>query len=243
MGRVRRTKSPFANEIDESCQVGHRLRSRPCQPWALSTILINFRNCGLRVEAQWDDPQVAASDDSGPETIVLASFPTRRAGEHMLATLRRKFRRTARKGHATALVVSANRDGSLLLKQSRVLTASGFVSTLIRLSLSWTVGFMGIISSLKGAEGGIHAVRVRERHVGSDEHRAHAILAEAGPRAAVVLVRCRDQEMSPHVTKQASEHACYGWHGSRREFLAGVDPGSQYDWVRAALGEESSASD
>jgi hypothetical protein len=186
---------------------------------------------------------VALGDDSGLETIVLSSFPTRRAAEHMLATLGRKFRRTARKGHATALVVSANRDGSLLLKQSRVLTASGYAYTLIHVSLSWTVGFMGIISSLKGVEGGVHAVRVREGHVGSDEHQAHAILAKAGPHAAIVLVRCRDQEMTPQVTKHAAEHASYSWHGSRQEFLAAVDPSSQYDWVRSALGEQSSAND
>jgi hypothetical protein len=191
---------------------------------------------GQRADARWDDAFVALGEDPGVETIVIASFPTRRAGEHMLATLGRKFRRTARKGHATALVVSANRDGSLLLKQSRVLTASGYASTLIHVSLSLTVGFMGIISSLKGVEGGIQAARVREGHVGSDEHRAHAILAEAGPGSAIVLVRCRDQQMSPHVTRQATEHASYSWHGSRPEFLAAVDPGSQYDWVRAALG-------
>jgi hypothetical protein len=47
--------------------------------------------------------------------------------------------------------------------------------------------------------------------------------------------------MSQHVAKHATEHASYSWHGSRREFLAAVDPSSQYDRVRSALGEQSSA--
>ena len=29
------------------------------------------------------------------------------------------------------------------------------------------------------------------------------------------------------------------WDGSRAEFLAGLDPGSQHDWLRAAVGEPS----
>jgi hypothetical protein len=178
---------------------------------------------------------VALGDDSGVENIVLASFPTRRAAEHMVATQGHEFRHTALKGHATALVVSANRDGSLRLKQSRVLRAGGFASMLIHLSLSWTVGFLGIVSSLKGIRRGHRARHVHEGHIGSDEHRAHEILAEAGPQAVVVLVRCTDQEIWPHVTKQAAEHASYSWHGSREEFLAGVEPSNEYDWVRTAL--------
>jgi hypothetical protein len=153
----------------------------------------------------------------------------------MVATLGHDFRHTALKGHATALVVSANRDGSLRLKQSRVLRAGGFASTLIHLSLSWTVGFLGIISSLKGVKRGLRAHQVHEGHVVSEEHRAHEILAEAGPQAVVVLVRCTDQEIWPHVTKQAPAHASYSWHGSREKFLDAVDASSEYDWVRAAL--------
>jgi uncharacterized membrane protein len=185
---------------------------------------------------------MASETEALPESIAVASFPSRRAAEHMVATLGHDFRHRAVKGHATALVVSANRDGSLLLKQSRVLTASGFVSTLIHLSLSWTVGFLGIISSLKGIEGGLHAHHVHEGHVGSDEHRAHEILAEAGHHAAVVLVRCADQEMWGHVTEKATEHASYSWQGSRAEFLAAIDPSSRNDWVRAALDEPLRAS-
>jgi hypothetical protein len=178
---------------------------------------------------------VVHGDDSAPENVVLASFPTRRAAEHMVATLGHDFRHTALKRHATALVVSANRDGSLRLKKSRMLRASGFTSTLIHLSLSWTVGFLGIISSFKGIRRDLRAHHVHEGHVGSEEHRAHEILAEAGPQAVVVLIRCTDEEIWPHVTKQAGEHSSHNWQGSREKFLAAVAPSSDYDWVRAAL--------
>jgi hypothetical protein len=107
--------------------------------------------------------------------VILASFENRRAAEHMLASLRRGFRKTHRKGHATALVISGNKDGSLKLTQSRVLTASGFVYTLIRIPLSVTIGFTGILSTLRGVKGAVNEVRERESQVGSDE--------QAGPCA------------------------------------------------------------
>ena len=104
----------------------------------------------------------------------------------MLASLRRGFRKRHRKGHATALVISGNKDGSLKVTQSRVLTASGFVYTLIRIPLSVTMGFTGILSTLGGAKGAVHEVRERESHVGSDEQAVHALLARVGPDAALV---------------------------------------------------------
>jgi hypothetical protein len=110
---------------------------------------------------------------SGQESVVLASFDSYRHAEHMLASLGRKFRKKARKGGTIAVVVTGNTDGSLKLTQSRVLTASDFAATLIRISLSWTVGFMGLFSTLKGAKSQAHAAHVREGHAGSQEHRAH----------------------------------------------------------------------
>jgi hypothetical protein len=65
--------------------------------------------------------------------------------------------------------------------ESRVLSASDFMSTLIRLSLSWTIGFIGLFSMLKGAKSEVHSAHVRKGHTGSDEHQAHKLLAEAGP--------------------------------------------------------------
>ena len=79
---------------------------------------------------------------SAQASVVLASFESRRAAEHMLASLRRGLRTKARKGHVTALVVSANKDGSVKLTQSRLLTASGFVYTLLRISIAIALGFL-----------------------------------------------------------------------------------------------------
>ena len=177
---------------------------------------------------------------SGQESVVLASFDSYRHAEHMLASLGRGFRRKARKGGARAVVVRGNPDGSLKVTESRVLTASDLTSTLIRLSLSWTVGFMGLFSTLKGAKSQAHAAHVRKGHTGSDEHQAHKILAGAGPHAAIALVRCKDQETRQMVAAAAADSAIDSWDGSLIEFLAALDPGSAHDWVRAALGEPSS---
>jgi hypothetical protein len=177
---------------------------------------------------------------SGQESVVIASFDSYRHAEHMLASLGRGFRKKARKSGTTAVVVRGNTDGSLKVKQSRVLTASDFASTLISLSVSWTVGLIGLGATLKGAKSQAHAAHVHKRHVGSDAHRTHKILAEAGPNAAIALVRCKDQETRQMVAAAAADSARASWDGSLTEFLAALDPGSTDDWVRAALGEPSS---
>ena len=118
--------------------------------------------------------ETSSAAKSGQESVVLASFDSYRHAEHMLASLGRGFRKKARKrGDTTAVVVRGNPDGSLKVTESRVLSAGDFVSILIRLSLSWTIGFIGLFSMLKGAKGEAHAAHVRKGHVGSDEHRAH----------------------------------------------------------------------
>lgn len=180
--------------------------------------------------------EVGAAQDS----VVLASFANRRAAERTLASLRRDFRKKARKGEVAAFVVSGNTDGSLKLTQSRVVTAGNVGSALIHVSVSLTVGLMGLGSMLKGAKRGGHAVHVHEAHVGSDEHAAHAILAKAGPDAAVALICCKDRETRHTIAARVAERASYSWDGSRTEFLADLDPGSKDDWVRTALGEPSS---
>jgi hypothetical protein len=188
---------------------------------------------------------MASEDDSpsgsGQEWVVIASFANRRAAEHMLASLGHQFRRNARKGHAEAFVVTGNADGSLKLTESRVLEASGFGATIIRVSLSWTVGFMGLVSTLKGAKAIAHEAHKRGSHVGSDEERAHEILAQAGPDAAILLVRCKDGETRQAVAAGAADHASDSWDGQMSDFLASLDPGSKHDWVRAALDEPPSA--
>lgn len=138
-----------------------------------------------------------------------------------------------------AIVISGNKDGSLKVTQSRVLTGSGFADAVLRISLSWTVGFMGIVSIFKGAERGGHAGHEHQSHVGSDEQAAHGILAQAGPNAAMALVSCEDEETRKTVAGRAADRAVDSWDGTRAEFLAGLDPGSKRDWVRTALGEPS----
>jgi hypothetical protein len=183
---------------------------------------------------------MASDVDGAQDLVILASFDSRHAAEHMLASLRRGFRKKHRKGHATALVISGNKDGSLTLTQSRVLTASGFVYTLIRIPLSVTIGFTGVLSTLEGAKGAVNEVRERDSHVGSDEQAVHALLARVGPDAALVLVCCDDQELRQAVVARAADRASESWDGSRTQFLAGLDPGSQHDWLRAAVEEPSS---
>lgn len=181
------------------------------------------------------DPAPVA--EPAQESVVLASFDDRRRAEHMLASLGRGFRKKAREDGTTAVVVTANADGSLKLAQSRVLTASGFASALIGVSLAWTVGLMGLLSILRGAKGEAHAAHVRQGHVASAEQRAHEILAEVGPRAAVALVRCTDPDTRQMVVAATADRARRSWDGSLTDFLAALDPGSAHDWVRAALGE------
>jgi hypothetical protein len=182
---------------------------------------------------------MAPEVDPAQASVVLASFENRRGAEHMLASLGRGFRRKARHGGASAFVVSLNKDGSLKVTQSRVLEAGGLVSALIRVSLAWTVGFMGLWSSLRGAEGVRDAAHQRQGRVGSDDQSAHAILARAGPHAAIALVCC-DAETQRAVAAHAADRGSESWEGSRTEFLAALDPGAKHDWVRAALGEPTS---
>lgn len=172
--------------------------------------------------------------------VVLASFDSYRHAEHLFASLGRAFRKKARKDGTTAVVVRGNADGSLKLTQSRVLTASGFASALIRVSLSLTVGFMGLVSTLKGTKGTVHAAHVREGRVGSDEHAAHDMLAAVGPDAALTLVRGTDPAMHKSVLHAARKAASRCWDGSLAELLARLDPGSTHDWVRSALGQPPS---
>jgi hypothetical protein len=70
---------------------------------------------------------MASEVGSAQDSVILASFENRHAAERMMASLGRGFRKKHRKGHATALVISGNKDGSLEVTQSRVLTAGGFV--------------------------------------------------------------------------------------------------------------------
>jgi hypothetical protein len=180
-----------------------------------------------------------ASEAAGQEWVVLASFENRHAAEHMLLSLGRGFRKKARESGASAFVVSGNKDGSLKLTESRVLEAGDLTATLLHLSVAWMVGFWGTLSTLKGVKAGAHAAHKHESHVGSDEQRAHEIIAEAGPTGAIALVRCKDAELGQVIAARAGDRGRYSWHGLRAQFLADLDPGSKDDWVRTALDEPS----
>jgi hypothetical protein len=82
---------------------------------------------------------------------------------------------------------------------------------------------MGLISMWKGAKGEVHAAQVRQRHVGADAHQAHEILAEAGPHAAITLVRCKDQDTRQMVAAASADRARRSWDGSLTEFRAIVN--------------------
>jgi len=172
---------------------------------------------------------MAREANQAQESVVVARFESRHAAEHMLASLGRGFRAKHRKGHATALAASGNKDSSLKVTQSRVLSASGFVCTLPRVSLSWMIGFMGLFATLRGGKGAAHEVREHKSHVGSDEQTTHAMLARVSPGTAIVLIRCDDEEMRRAVVARAAEPASESWDGSLAEFLADLDPGSEDD--------------
>jgi hypothetical protein len=180
-----------------------------------------------------------AAQGTAQERVVLASFENRHAAEHMLLSLGRGFRKKAHRRGATAFVVSGNKDGSLKLTESRVLEANELMVMLLHLSVSWMVGFLGVVSTLKGAKATAHAAQKHESHVGSDDQRAKEIIAEAGPKAAIALVRCGDAELGQAVAAQAGDRGRQSWYGPLAQFLASLDPGSKDDWVRAALDEPS----
>ena len=170
--------------------------------------------------------------------VVLASYRSRRDAEHMLATLGRRFRKQARRGTVDAFVISGNRDRSLKVTKSRVLSASAVMAALIRVVLAIGVGFMGMLSSIKAGEAVGHAGHQRKGHVASDD-RVDELLGLGGAKGTIAMVLCKDQETRRVVTEHASEHAGANWDGSRSEFLAALDPGSKPDWVRSTLGEQS----
>ena len=50
-------------------------------------------------------------------------------------------------------MVTVNKDSSTKLTRARVLTAGGVGAALIRVSIAWTVGFMGgLLSMLRGTQ-------------------------------------------------------------------------------------------
>jgi hypothetical protein len=182
-------------------------------------------------------PKLDSTDATHPDSVVLASFANRHSAERMLASLGRDFRRATHKRNADAFIILGNADGSLKLTESRVVTVRGIEAALLHVGVSTMAGFIGIRSALRGARSEVHAVHVHQSHVGEGAERAHEILAQAGPHAAVALVRCKDPQLSKVVATKAADKCHFSWDGPREEFLAGLDSGTEYDWLRSALSD------
>ena len=130
-----------------------------------------------------------------------------------------------------------------MVTQSRAVTASGFIGTLLRLSMVWIIGLLGLFSAAKGVKGGARAAGLHQGHAGADELRAHELLGETGPHSALVLVRGQESETRTAVVAALAAKASRYWDGSLSEFLVALDPGSAHDWIRTALGESPRGTD
>ena len=184
----------------------------------------------------WFVPSDRSESESA--SVILASFKSSHAAEHMVASLSHDFRHKARSGKASAFVVTRHRDGSYKLVQSRVLTASGIVATAMRIAAAMLAGFVGSVSALRGAMGFTHAARGRHSHVRQDDQRLAELLDSLGPHAALVVIVCTDDVTSQAVvaqgTKRGLDCGCY----PRDDFLAFLDrQGDNYDWARPAIVE------
>lgn len=178
-------------------------------------------------------------EGTSEEFVLLASVASRGGGERLVMSLGHRFRATARKGKSSALVVSANPDGSLKLTESRVQTASNLSAAALRVTAALMTGFLGVVSTLKGGKETVRTAQMHEGNVGADEHAAHALLAEAGANSAIVLVRCHNHDLVKHVQARAADRATHTWHGSMTEFRATLNPGPEHDWVREALDKKA----
>jgi hypothetical protein len=172
------------------------------------------------------------------EWVVIAGLQNRHAAEHMLDSLGCEFRHDARRGHVDAFVVSGNADGSLKLTESRVLEAGGAAAAAARVSIFMLAGLIGVGAMLKGAKGTAHASHKRSSRVGSDEQRAQEILAQVGTHAAILLVRCQDEETRKLVATAAADGASYSWDGSMDDFSPASSPAASTTG-RAALDKPS----
>jgi hypothetical protein len=180
---------------------------------------------------------------SASEAVVVASFANRHAAEHMLASLGRDFRRKARKGEASAFLVTGNADGSFSLVQSRVLTASGVAAAAMGVAAATLAGLLGMMSALRGGRTVVQAAHKRQTHVGTDAQRLRDILAQAGPHASLAVVRCADPGDAAAAAALLVGRAGYSWHGSRDEFITGINQAvGTYDWLLAAFDPPSTAS-
>jgi hypothetical protein len=184
-------------------------------------------------------PEDGKAEPAQQEWVVVASFENRHSAERMLLSLGHRARKKARKAGVSAFVVSGKNNASLKLTESRVLEANRLTALLLHISLSWTVGFLGVLSMFKGAKGGVHAAKKRGSSAGSNEGRANKVIAEVGPNAAIMLVPYKNADVGEAVAAGAAERGRHSWHGPLAQFLAGLEPGTTDDLIRSALDEPS----
>jgi uncharacterized membrane protein len=97
-------------------------------------------------------PSVTGQADpptAGSESVVVASFKSRRNAERMVASLGH-FRRQALKGSASAFVVTRNGDGSFRLVQSRVVTTTGILANVSKFAAIVMAGLIAIGPAIEG---------------------------------------------------------------------------------------------
>ena len=123
-----------------------------------------------------------------------------------------------------------------------MLTASGVVSAGVGVAVASLAGLMGIMSALRGGRTVVHGRPQAQAHVGADAQRLRDMLAEAGPRASVLVVRCADPDEVPAILALAAERAGDSWHGSRAEFVTGLEQAAgNFDWLLGAFEQPSEA--
>ena len=180
----------------------------------------------------------SSSPPSGPssESVVVASFSSRRAAELMVASLGHRFRHQALKGAATAYVVTRDHDGSFKVAQSRSVTATGVVANVGKFAAIVVAGLYGIGPAIKGVKAAGHRAHQRQSGVGQDANRLAKLFDELGPNGACVLLSCVDEETAATAAKRADERGSHSSHYSQSDFLAVLDHlGNGYDWLRPTV--------
>jgi uncharacterized membrane protein len=174
----------------------------------------------------------------GTASVVVASFTSRRDAERTVASLGHSFRHKARRGGASAVVVTRNPDGSFKLVQSRFLTATGVVAMAAFFMAEIVVGLLGIGAARKGVKASRQRAHERQSGVGRDAHQLAEVFDHLGPHAACVLFHCMDEATAQAVATRADERGVRSSHYARTEFVALLDRlGSEYDWIRPAVAE------
>ena len=139
---------------------------------------------------------MASEVDATQDSVILASFENRHSAEHMLASLGRGFRKKTPQGP---------RDGPRDPRQQGRFADAHALSRPVdprtcahdhppRLVVDDRV-HRHQHDAARHPKGAAHQVREhRSGTVRWDEHRVHEVLAQVGPDAALILVRCDDQE-------------------------------------------------